>query len=39
MKKVFLKDSQNLQENTCSRVSFLVRATLHFNKKKVFLIF
>ena len=25
VKKVFLENSQNLQENTCSRVSFLIK--------------
>ena len=32
-KKVFLKISQNSQENTCGRVSFLKKG-LHFMKKE-----
>ena len=37
IKKVFLKISQNLQENTCARVSFLIKlqaSVCHFIKKE-----
>ena len=33
-KKVFLKISQNSQENTCARVSFLIKLQFGFIKKE-----
>ena len=30
MKKVFLEISQNLQENTCDKVSFLIKFPVNF---------
>ena len=38
LKKVFLKTSQNLQENTCARVSFLIKMQAearNYIKKKI----
>ena len=32
LKKVFLEISQNSQENTCARVSFLIKLQVFFNK-------
>ena len=33
VKSMFLKISQNLQENTCARISFLIKYNCNFMKK------
>ena len=35
VKNVFLKFSQNWQENTCDRVSFLIKSQVNFIKKRL----